>query len=95
VLVPPDQDYDQRRYLRDAFTAWRTYWVDQKRTYWPEYHGAKVSAWKELRPIVWLVIGITMFLFGCWLYARSQHYQIMPYHGPTKFPPFTVPTGDS
>ena len=97
LLVPDQEDYGPKEYLRDAARAQKEYWVDQKRTYWPEYHGEKVSTWEEIRPFVWGFICVAIFLGICAVIAFQPHpYQIIQPQHPRTFPTFnpnaTYPT---
>ena len=94
MLLPDQEDYGSKQYLRDALRAWGAYWHNQHILY---FKGSlkkdpTVSAWEEWRPIVWFLVAVGAFIAGCWMVARGQHYQIMPYHGPTKLTPFTTTT---
>ena len=94
MLLPDEDRYTERHYLRDAFNAWRRYWSRDLHSYFDgsltKHPG--VSTWDEWKPVVWFFVYAAGFLGICWLIANHQHYQIMPYHGPLKLTPFTTTT---
>ena len=93
MLLPDQERYDEKKYLRDALRAQKEYWIDEKRTYWPEYHGEKVSTWEEIRPFVWFFCVVILFIAACALIAYQPHHiQIIQpkVHGP--IPSYVTPT---
>jgi hypothetical protein len=94
VLVPSDQEeYTQRRYLRDAFRGWRAYWSRDLHSY---FDGSltkhpQVSKWEEIRPFVWFFCVALLFVGICAVIAyMPHHYQIINPQVPRKFPTFTT-----
>lgn len=90
MIVPDQEPYSPKDYLKDAARAQKEYWVDQKRSYFPEYHGAKVSKWEEVRPIVWFLCLALFAIAICAVIAYSPHHIqiIQPVH-PKTFPTFS------
>ena len=99
LLVPDQEEYSERHYLRDAFVAWRRYWSHDLHSY---FDGAwtknpQVSTWEEIRPFVWGFICVAIFLGICAVIAFQPHpYHIIQPQHPRTFPTFnpnaTYPT---
>lgn len=90
-MLLPDQDrYTERHYLRDAFRAWGAYWKNQHQIYFAGSmkKNPKVSAWEEWRPIVYFFLVVAILIGIAWMVSLHQHYQIMPTPQPKNLPKF-------
>ena len=92
MILPDEERYDERHYLRDAARAQKEYWIDQKAQYLPDLgKHPDVSKWEEIRLFVWFFCVAIVFIGVCAVIAFMPHHiQIIQPHVPRKFPTFTT-----
>ena len=76
MLLPDEDAYDERHYLRDAFHAWARYWSNDLHKYFggslKKHKG--VSAWEEWAALLaipfWICIGLGALVLIGWVTSR-------------------------
>ena len=79
MIVPEEQPYESKDYLRDAARAQKEYWIDQKRTYWPDLSKHRdVSTWQEWAGIVWFIVFVVGLVLVLVAISAHQHLPVVP-----------------